>query len=371
MSGAISPPSPLPLPGRRLAAVGLVLAVLVWHGWLLGRLSEAGALGAHRRAPVMVVVRPTRHDAAARVQADARSRWALDASPVAAPEPLTHRPAPQAVPAAPAPGSQPVQHLAKGSPADDEPAPRPAPAEPDRSEGEADAESVGVPDAQAQPVPPPVYPTVVPDPVRRSYQLRMGVGAGVRGGEATLDWWHDGHEFRFELDGADRGAPLIRQRSQGGFDAAGVAPERFTDQRRGRGLRSVNFQRERGRIRFSGPRIEYPAWPGAQDRLSWIAQLAAIAQAAGGVSHDVSLFVVDARGAGGLWTFRPQGHEPISMGMGSVVTVRLLREPQHPIDWRVEAWLDPGQGFWPVRLRMSLPRSGAVLELTPVGELAP
>ena len=100
-------------------------------------------------------------------------------------------------------------------------------------------------------------------------------------------------------------------------------------------------------------------------------QLAAIAQAAGGVPPELSLFVVDARGAGDLWTFKLQGSEPINTGKGTVQALKLLREPQQLHDWRVEAWLDPQQGYWPARLRMSLPRSGAVFDLSLLAEPAP
>ena len=36
------------------------------------------------------------------------------------------------------------------------------------------------------------------------------------------------------------------------------------------------IQREAGRITFSGPQVEYPLLPGAQDRISWLLQLAAV-----------------------------------------------------------------------------------------------
>ncbi|WP_144289933.1 DUF3108 domain-containing protein, partial [Ideonella sp. A 288] len=207
--------------------------------------------------------------------------------------------------------------------------------------------------------PPPLYATRPPAPARLRYAARLG----DRNGEATLDWQHDGSGYRLALavQGAD--GPLLAQTSHGGFDAAGLAPERFVDQRRGRGGRAANFERETGRIRFSGPRHDHPAWPGAQDRLAWVAQLAAIASAAGGLPATVSIFVVDARGAGDLWTFIAQGAERVDTPAGPVTATRVLREPRHLHDWRVEAWLDPQRGHWPVRLRMTVPRGNALLDL--------
>jgi hypothetical protein len=234
----------------------------------------------------------------------------------------------------------------------------------DRSDPQpADADGEPPPASMAGTRPPPVYATRMPDPARLRYALRLGVGTAARQGEATLTWQHDGAGYHLELVAEDHGAPLVAQNSSGAFDAAGLAPERFTDRRRSRRSRAASFQRDSGRITFGGSRIEQPAWPGVQDRLGWIVQLAAIARAAGRVPPEVAMFVVDARGAGEVWTFSSQGTETIDGPAGPVAAARLLREPRHRFDWRIETWLDPAAGFWPVRLRMSLPGSGAVFEL--------
>lgn len=216
--------------------------------------------------------------------------------------------------------------------------------------------------------PPPTYATRPPDPVRLMYALRIGAGAAARAGLAQLDWQHDGQRYLLDLQArtAD-GGPLLWQTSQGLLDEHGLAPDRYSDQRhgqRGRVARmAANFQRDSARITFSGPRNEYPAWPGAQDRLGWIAQLAAIAQAAGGLPAEVSLFVVDARGAGRLWRIQAAGAETLDLPGGALATLKVQREPQALHDWGVQAWLDPQRGYWPVRLQMSLPERGVVFAL--------
>jgi hypothetical protein len=219
--------------------------------------------------------------------------------------------------------------------------------------------------------PPPVYATRVPPPVQLHYALRYNGQAG----EATLAWRHDGQQYTLTLDGHHAGQPLVAQASQGRFDTAGLAPERFTDRRRGARLTAANFRRDIGRIGFSGPAAEYPAWPGAQDRLSWLAQLAAIRAAAVGSAApppaELSLFVVDARGAGGLWRFTAQGETLLDTPLGTLPTERWRREPPRPEGLRVEAWLDPAQGHWPVQLRFTALRSGDVFELMRVAAPAP
>ncbi len=219
---------------------------------------------------------------------------------------------------------------------------------------------------------PPVYATRIPPPVHLRYALRYNGQAG----EATLSWRHDGARYQLALDGLGATQALVVQTSQGGFDRAGLAPERFTDRRRGGPLQAANFRRDIGRIGFSGPAVDYPAWPGAQDRLSWLPQFVAIrtaaASAAGRVAADVadagrsttiSLFVVDARGGGALWHFQPADEDLLATALGPVATERWRREPPRPEGLRVEAWLDAARGHWPLLLRFTALRSGDVFEL--------
>ena len=218
---------------------------------------------------------------------------------------------------------------------------------------------------------PPVYATRIPPPVHLRYALRYNGQAG----EAELSWRHDGARYQLALNGLGATQALVVQTSQGGFDSAGLAPERFTDRRRGGPLQAANFRRDIGRIGFSGPAVDYPAWPGAQDRLSWLPQFVAIrtaaASAAGLVAAGVadvgrstiSLFVVDARGGGALWHFQPEGEDLLATALGPVATQRWRREPPRPEGLRVEAWLDAARGHWPVLLRFTALRSGDVFEL--------
>ena len=216
---------------------------------------------------------------------------------------------------------------------------------------------------------PPVYATRIPPPVRLRYALRYN----GRAGEATLDWRHDGARYQLTLEGLSATEALVVQASQGGFDSAGLAPERFTDRRRGGRLQAANFRRDIGRIGFSGPAVDYPAWPGAQDRLSWLPQFVAIRAAAAAAAAaapageaarpTTSLFVVDARGAAALWHFQPDGEAWLDTPLGRLPTQRWRREPPRPEGLRVEAWLDAARGHWPVQLRFTALRSADVFEL--------
>lgn len=319
---------------RRWVAPGLLaVAALCLHGWLIdglvgGRLRPAGVHAAVVQVRSVVRVEPVRP---------------VVPGPVVMPVPPVVQGA-----AADSPGALPEPRVAATDEQD-----RAEPANPAPSPADAP------PPGQA----PPVYPTKIPAPVLLRYALRVS----GQHGEASLAWRHDGQVYGLELAGRGlREQPLIEQRSSGGFDAAGLAPERFTDRRRGRGTLAANFRRDVGRISFSGPSVDYPAWPGAQDRLSWLVQAVAIIAATDPVAArmpEFTLFVVDARGVGELWRFVDQGPEQVDTALGLQSVRHWLREPEQLTGQRVEIWFGAAQGHWPVQLRFTFLRSAQVFEL--------
>lgn len=192
---------------------------------------------------------------------------------------------------------------------------------------------------------------------------------GAASGTAQLDWaWAEGR-YRLSLHGHLPAAPQAAWVSQGLLDDAGVAPERYTEHRRGRELRAANFQREADRISFSGPSLEYPLVAGAQDRLSWMIQLGAVLSANPALAKpgaQISVFVVGTRGDAESWLFTVQGHENLDLPGGFVPqAVHLLREPRRPYDTQAHVWLDPHRHHLPVRLhlRVRATGEGTLLEL--------
>ena len=243
----------------------------------------------------------------------------------------------------------------------------------------ADLADAGSTPALTSDAPPPLYAARPPPAATLRYALHYYGRSGV----AVLSWRPSGAGYDLQLQGlpqalaagpaapqrqgpADRRPPwrpLIEQSSQGQLDANGLAPDRFTDRRRGRGQRAANFRRALGRIEFSGPSAVLPAWPGAQDRLSWWVQLPAIVAAAPSVPAQVSLFVVGVHGQGDLWRFDYLGLAAGPTGASQAGVQHWRHEPAQPEGQRVELWLDPAQGHWPVQLRLSSLRTGARFEL--------
>jgi len=221
---------------------------------------------------------------------------------------------------------------------------------------------VAAPMAVAADEPPPTYRTRVPPSAALRYELRRGRLSG----QGTLRWQHASESYELTMEGTVFGLQVLAQRSVGGFDAAGLAPRRFLDQRRGRAVLAANFQRESGVITYSGTPAQHPLLAGAQDRLSWMVQLASIVDAEPArwrAGTQIEMAVSGARGDADVWTFTVIGHEAVELGGAtrSEAALALRREPRKPYDTRVEVWLDPARHHLPVRMQLSSARADEAL----------
>jgi hypothetical protein len=219
--------------------------------------------------------------------------------------------------------------------------------------------SAGHPAARP-PAPAVEAPTAAPDapllrlagPASWQYRLRQ---AG-QDGEALLDWQpqEDGrYSLRLTRRIGERTLPAWE--SLGYTGSAGLAPERFALQRGGQDRQAVNFDADGRRVSFSASpsRLDLPEGaPGAQDRLSWWLQLAALAQSAPAPGGRWRVWVAGLRGELREWTFEAVDPAPEDAGM-----LHLRRQTLGEHDPGVELWLDPGRGYWPVRLRQGDPET--------------
>lgn len=219
---------------------------------------------------------------------------------------------------------------------------------------EIEAAAAASPAPRAEPAH-PLYRTAVAP----STQLRFRVERGDRIGSAELTWQVRDAAYEARLDIVYEGAqrPALRsvtRVSQGRIDGAGIAPERHTERRPRGGVQAVNFERDAGEVSFSGPSWRLALEPGTQDALSWMLQLAAVAQAeperarSGG---EIVLMVVGIRGEARPWRFRYEGAEPLQVGAAVVPADKWVRETTEPYEARIEVWLDPAHHHLPARLR--------------------
>ena len=201
----------------------------------------------------------------------------------------------------------------------------------------------------------PIYLTRVPPAATFKYRIRRGLLSGT----GDLQWRPTKDHYELRLESKVAGLTILTQVSQGGFDRAGLAPVRFTDQRLRRATSAANFQRDVGKITFSGPSTEFALRPGSQDRLSWMVQLAAIVSADAALRQTGAKIVMNVVGSNGdlaVWSFRCNGNEPIEGAGGTVDALSYVREPHDPHDTRAEVWLDPGHHYMPAHATL---KSGA------------
>lgn len=220
-------------------------------------------------------------------------------------------------------------------------------AAPSRSAGKAPARTKG-PDA---------HPAMVVPPASGVTQFAVTGqwrGASVSG-SATLAWRHDRktYEARWTL----QAPPLAtrEQHSAGTLASHGLQPERYAERQRGEA--AAHFDRARGRIVFSSNRPEAMLQPGAQDRLSLLVQLTALAAAEPArfaPGRVVALQVAGTREAD-EWRFSVEGSDDLALAGETLRALRLARSVRGPYDPRLELWLAPGRDYALVRLRLTPP----------------
>ncbi|WP_295642249.1 DUF3108 domain-containing protein [uncultured Methylibium sp.] len=353
----MTPRSPLaPAPLRRragLALLALAAVVALLHGWVIDGVARAAPPAAATRPPAAVMLAALRPETVAMTQTAAEPERsepaAVEPPPVAPPRP---RVAPRPLPALP-----PTETPAMPSDAAPTPAVPAEPAAPTPATLPAETEpplillaAAATAAPAAAGVPPPIYRTRIPAAAQVSYRLSRGALAGT----GELDWRPEKGGYSLKLEGRlPLIGTLITQTSRGGFDAAGLAPERYTDRRLKRGEQAANFERASGRISFSGQNPELPLSPGVQDRLSVMLQLAAIVNAWSkppAAGEHLRIEVVGARGDSHQWSLRFEGPQAIDTPDGRVAALRFLREPENPQDTRAEFWLDPARQHLPVKV---------------------
>lgn len=319
------------------------------HGLLLGQWSGRKGAAPAQPAPASLQVRTLQAAGAPTAMAS------LDARRGAQAEPATDRLTD--LDSVPAETSAPVRPAAR-LPTQTEAAAITVRADTARPPAPAALDATVVPDLSARPgdaqdaQPLPAYATRPPPAASLHYLVRRGEQVG----NAVLDWRPEGERYGLTLRGLPGALSAPGSFSQGGFDAAGLAPDRFVDRRRGRDLRAANFRRERGEISFSGPPAVLELQPGTQDRLSWLLQLPAIFEANPEFAQpgaQVALRVVGTRGAADIWTFTVLGHETIDAAGGARIdTLHLVREASRPYELQVKLWLDPARHHLPVRVQL-------------------
>lgn len=185
-------------------------------------------------------------------------------------------------------------------------------------------------------------------------------------GTTTIEWkiGADRYESRSTTVGDD-GRTLLTLVSSGDVRPdVGIAPLRYTEQRLGRAAQAVNFQWDARKVTFSASSAEFPLRDGVQDQLSFMAQLALLAQAFPDRFKPGMPIAMEVAGTRNVrvYDFRVAGWEDIRAGDRIVEALKLDRviAPEAG-DPRIELWLAPSLRWLPARTRTTLP-DGSVVE---------
>jgi hypothetical protein len=356
---------------RELLLVGSV--VVAAHAWLLVGNADAGNPpkdpGAGKAMRVRLIESPPQAPAQSAMPLPPVEQAVLAAAPArTAQRPVKRRISTAATAATAAAAPSATQPVPKDRSAPYEPPTpqdQPAAAEPDMVLVAANtAAAAPAPVADAAEAPPPIYETSLPPSFVLTYDLKRGVMSGV----GELRFVRVGQEYTFTMRGTVLSLEVIGMTSRGHVGSTGLVPDRYVDRRRGRDRNAANFDHVQSRITYSGPSVVVALMPGAQDRLSWLAQLPAIVAAAPAkwaAGTRVLMQVSGARGDADVWAFIVHGREEVVTASGPVRhALRLTREPRKPYDTQVEVWLDPARHHLPVRARMTTLPGGDTLELS-------
>lgn len=369
---------------RRRRLAGLVLLVALAHLGALrgaavpdpptGGSAAAGTpvtlLAAHTPAPAGARATPTPPavpaPAPAAPAAPAPPAWAstsghpaaptgpTEPAPAAAQPTETHAATPTETPAPPAEAAASASPIAETSAT--------AAAEPAAS---TTSLALATPRPAARPLPGSSSAVPAPTRIPPSETLRYDVRRGLLSGEGQISWQVSGSQYRLTLEAhMPVFGTIFMQTSQGGFDAAGLAPTRHTEQRLRRSEQALSMVRGPGdgHVAFSTRSEQVPLTPGLQDRVSWMVQLPALLEGHPGALQAGQRFDIDVASVGGsvqVW------HFDVVETRTADGLVKLVRHSDDPHATRAEAWADPHRHHWLVRVRLQ-ESSGDPLELTEI-----
>lgn len=189
----------------------------------------------------------------------------------------------------------------------------------------------------------------VPQSVKLLYQVKANKFPYSLSGE--LVWRLTDNTYQASLSFGAFGQTRT-QTSRGQVNAMGLAPERFSDKFRSEV--AAHFNRSLGKVTFSANTPDVPLQAGAQDRLSVLIQLAAMAASAPArfkPDTTITLQTIGARSAD-LWLFTVGERETLTLPNGALEGLKLSRKPRQLYDQQVDIWLAPQLGYLPARIRI-------------------
>ena len=201
----------------------------------------------------------------------------------------------------------------------------------------------------------PAMADVAPWPTQGRIIYRVYHGdSGLQIGRATHTWSHDATSYAMTTLVETTGLAALfkdfryQQRSEGTLTAAGLRPQRFTVDQRGKPHQAAVFDWPKGEVRIDrgDSTRQAPLKAGDQDVLSIAHQLAQ----PGAAKAPVVLTVVSNKSAA-VATIRDLGEATVRLPLGEV-SARHFSVRSDDGKVRIEVWLAAAQHGLPVRIRI-------------------
>ena len=177
-------------------------------------------------------------------------------------------------------------------------------------------------------------------------------------GLGSINWEVSGSKYSMRIEaGIDMlitSIKLYKLSSEGRLDAFGITPVICTEARLTRASTATHFNYEDKTIRFSSSNKVIPMNDGAQDKASFLMQLAAIGNANEQQfipGQEIRLQVAEERDAS-QFQFLVLAKEEITTELGAIQTWHLVRAPRPgSYNSQLDIWLAPEFGWYPVQIR--------------------
>ncbi|RSZ56942.1 DUF3108 domain-containing protein [Massilia atriviolacea] len=287
--------------------------------------------------------------------------------PAQKPAQVRPRPAPKAVPPPPAPLPEATAGVDAGTvdgaeaPAD--PAAAPVQASAAEMAPAVELAASGTPPeppvaqaAPAEPVKPALKASLPPSAELNFDVARTDRDGGTWSGVSSIAWKQAGGAYTLSMEASVSvlvaRVNLVLLTSEGTLGPGGIIPRTTTEKRRGKSQTATHFGGPDGKITFSASERSYPMVAGAQDKASFLMQLAAIGRAdSAQFASGVELFVGEEKDAN-PFGFVLVGQEDIDTRMGRMATWHLARPPRPgAYNSRLDIWLAPAHNWYPVQIR--------------------
>lgn len=249
----------------------------------------------------------------------------------------------------------------------------PAPVIPVESKPETKAEEVSAPLAndavsnegpQTYPIRPPQTGTISMRIVRTEPNKNPTFGEG------ELNWEFKNAHYKMnieaKLDLLFTSLNLYQLHSEGSIDVYGITPASSTEKRRNRSETATHFDHAKKSVSFSASNKSTEIQNGAQDKASFIMQLAGIGNAEPDKfqpGREIRLQVAEERDVA-TFVFVVTALEEVETKMGKIMAWHVVRPPRPgTYNSKLEVWLAPEQYWYPIQIR-NTESNGAVTTQT-------